>query len=170
MSKIVFITPCCSQRRPEVTTRDEMHSGGPVRLRRFAMVMSSISAISGKPAPNAARDTNIAWSPVAMPVIHRGGDNRKQRVCPRNAHVESSPRAAGPDQSVPDERVGIAWKARVRMQKKQHIAARHRSPGIHLGAAPAGRPLDCELSRRQDRPARGRRPGPLLQARSSDGA
>ena len=63
--------PCRSQRRPEVTTRAARHAGRPARRRSvFDKATSSISGIGGKPpaASNNARVTNIAWSPVAMPV------------------------------------------------------------------------------------------------------
>ncbi len=56
--------------RPETATRADSASGLPMRFRRFDISMSSINGISGKPpaAANAARVTNIPWSPVTMPV------------------------------------------------------------------------------------------------------
>ena len=63
-------TPFFSQRRPEVVTHWRRHSGLLTRLSRLQSAMSSISAIAGKPPTvwNASRRTNIAWSPVAIPV------------------------------------------------------------------------------------------------------
>ena len=66
MSTMVRSTPRDSQRRPEVRTRLRRHAGAPRRFICRLKAMSSISAISGKPA-KAARRTKIAWSPVAMP-------------------------------------------------------------------------------------------------------
>ncbi len=62
MSNTVRSTPRCSQRRPDVVTRARRQSGGEMRLRLRANVMSSIRAISGNPpvALKASRVTNIA--------------------------------------------------------------------------------------------------------------
>ena len=63
-------TPCRSHRRPEVTTGLLRQSGGLMDFSIFDRAMSSIKAMSGNPptASNTSRRTNIAWSPVAMPV------------------------------------------------------------------------------------------------------
>ena len=64
--------PSLSQRRPEVTTRWRRHAGRPaVRSSAFDKATSSINGRGGKPptSSNALRETKIAWSPVAMPVM-----------------------------------------------------------------------------------------------------
>src|SRR3989338_5061439 len=70
ISNIVFHTPCVSQRRPEVTTRSIRQIGLDSANSRLDNSISSISGCSGKPPTDskARRVTNMAWSPVAIPV------------------------------------------------------------------------------------------------------
>ena len=54
ISRIVRITPCLRQRRPEVETRAGRQIGAPRSLRRRENATSSISGMYGK-APAAAK-------------------------------------------------------------------------------------------------------------------
>ncbi len=101
--------------------------------------MSSISAISGKPPTdwNASRFTNIAWSPVAMPV------SRERRfmsqptmirsgLLPSIFDVEAAPGAPGALEAVEHEKLGRRRQPGVGVQEQQHVAGRLGGAGIHL--------------------------------------
>ena len=119
-------------------------SGRLMRLSRADSATSSISAIGGKPpaASNAARVTNMAWSPVAMPVsarahVHHGGDDSRSSAAAVEAHVETAPGAAGARKPIQHQAVGVLRQSRVGVQEQQHVAARRGGAGIHLRGAPA---------------------------------
>ena len=104
----------------------------PTRLSFADSATSSISAIAGKPPTrsNASRVTNIAWSPVAMPVSRErkfimSATNGEQAAAVEAAH-RNGPSAADAASAVEHQAVGIVRQPRVGMQEQQHIAASQR--------------------------------------------
>ena len=134
------------------TARCGRQAGGEICFSRALSATSSISGMSGNPpaASNAARRTNIAWSPVAMPLRRERRSCRRRR--PRAAASRPAMRTSKRPQRAPRKRsratsgAASGGKPRIGMQEEERVAASQCAAPAFICARAAARRLRATRS------------------------